>query len=116
VETYEENKEEFLLFTKDIRQGKETLEKVPSLPCGLYCTYIKPVPYVAYKVIFQNVDTFQTWHDRLGHRGVRMMRKIIGNSIGHSVSDKKFPQSSDFMCTLWKWKIYFETLTSQNTS
>jgi hypothetical protein len=29
-----------------------------------------------------------------------MMRKIIGNSIGHSVSDKKFPQSSYFMCTL----------------
>ena len=60
METYEENKEEFLLFTKDIGQGKDTLEKVPSLPSGLYYTYIKPVPYVAYKMIFQNVDTFQT--------------------------------------------------------
>jgi hypothetical protein len=99
VETHEENKGEFLLFIKDIGQGKETLEKVPSLPSGLYYTYIKPVSYVAYKVIFQNVDTFQTWHDHLGHPGVRMMRKIIGSSIGHSVSDKKFPQSSDFMCT-----------------
>jgi hypothetical protein len=99
VETHEENKEEFLLFTKDIGQGKETLEKVSSLPSGLYYTYIKPVPYVAYKVIFQNVDTFQTWHDCLGHPGVEMMRKIIGNTIGHSVSDKKFPQSSEFMCT-----------------
>jgi peptide/histidine transporter 3/4 len=99
VETHEENKEEFLLFTNDIRQGKETLEKVPSLLSGLYYIYIKPVPYVAYKVIFQNADTFQTWHDRLGHPGVGMMRKIIGNSIVHSVSDKKFPQSSDFVCT-----------------
>jgi hypothetical protein len=52
VETHEENKEEFLLFTKDIRQGKETLEKAPSLPSELYYTYIKPVPYVAYKVSF----------------------------------------------------------------
>ena len=99
METYEENKEEFLLFTEDIGQGKEILEKVPSLPSRLYYTYIKLVPYVAYKVIFQNVDTFQTWHDCLCHPGIGMMRKIISNSIGHGVSDKKFPQSLDFMCT-----------------
>ena len=43
VETYEENKEEFILFTKDIGQGKKTLENVPSLQSGLY---IKLVPYV----------------------------------------------------------------------
>ena len=36
VETYKENKKDFLLFTKDIRQGKETLEKVSSLLSGLY--------------------------------------------------------------------------------
>ena len=84
METYEENKEKFLLFTKDIGQGKETLEKVPFFPSGLYYTYIKPLPYVAYKVIFQNVDTFQTWHDCLGHPGVRMMKKIISNLTGHS--------------------------------
>jgi len=28
-----------------------------------------------------------------------MMRKIIGNSIGHNLSSAKFPQSSDVMCT-----------------
>jgi len=82
VETYEENKEEFLLFTEDIGQGKETLEKVPSLPSRLYYTYIKHVPYVAYKVIFQNVDTFQTWHDRLGHLGIEMMRKTLAIQLG----------------------------------
>ena len=38
VETYEEHSEEFLLFTKDIGYGKQTLEKVPSLPSGLYYT------------------------------------------------------------------------------
>jgi hypothetical protein len=58
---------EFLLLTKDTRYGKQTLEKMPSLPSGLYYTYIKPVPHVAYKVIFQNVDAFKTWHERLGH-------------------------------------------------
>ena len=63
VETHEENKEEFLLFTKDNGLGKETLEKVLSLPSGLYYTYIKHVPHVAYKVIFLNVDAFQVWLD-----------------------------------------------------
>ena len=58
VETHEENKEEFLLFTKDNGLGKKTLEKVLSLPSGLHYTYIKHVPHVAYKVIFQNVDAF----------------------------------------------------------
>ena len=44
VETHEENKEEFLLFTKDNRLGNETLEMVLFLLSGLY---IKPVPHVA---------------------------------------------------------------------
>ena len=91
VETHEENKEEFLLFTKDNGLSKQTLEKVLSLPSGLYYTYIKLVPHVAYKVIFQNVNGFQVWHDRLGHPGVGMMRKIIRNSIGHDLSSDKFP-------------------------
>jgi hypothetical protein len=59
VETHEEYNEEFLLLTKDTEYGKQTLEKVPSLPSGLYYTYIKPVPHVAYKVIFQNVDALK---------------------------------------------------------
>src|SRR5438876_6800888 len=28
-----------------------------------------------------------------------MMRKIIGNSIGHKINLAKFPRSSDFVCT-----------------
>jgi hypothetical protein len=64
----------------------------------LYYTYIKPIAHVAYKIIFQNVDSFCIWHDWLGHPGIGMMRKIIGNSIGHNLS-AKFPKSSDFVCT-----------------
>jgi hypothetical protein len=50
--THEDNKEEFLLITKSSGYGHEVLERIPSTPFGLYYTYIKPVPYVAYKVIF----------------------------------------------------------------
>ena len=46
VETHEDNNEQFLLITKDTRYGKDVLERIPSLPSGLYYTYIKPVPHV----------------------------------------------------------------------
>jgi hypothetical protein len=65
----------------------------------LYYTYIKLVPYVAYKVIFQNVDTFSTWHSRIGHPRIGMMRKIIRNCNGHDLKDAKFLKSDDFVCT-----------------
>ena len=99
METYEENKEEHLLLTKPTECGKQICEKIPTLESGLYYTYIKPIEHVAYKVIFQNVDAFQIWHDRLGHPGIGMMRKIITNSIGHDLTEAKFPKSSDYICT-----------------
>ena len=99
VETHEEQKEEFLLLIKNTRHSKQLLEKIPSLPSGIYYTYIKPVPHVAYKIIFQNVNTFQTWHDRLGHPGIGMIQKIISNSHGHNLANSKFPESTDFACT-----------------
>jgi hypothetical protein len=56
--THEDNKEEFLLITKSSGYGYEVLERISSTPSRLYYTYIKLIPYVVYKVIFQNVDTF----------------------------------------------------------
>jgi hypothetical protein len=97
--THEDSKEEFLLISKSSEHGHEVLERIPSTPSGLYCTYIKLVPYVAYKVIFQNVDTFTTWHSCLGHPRIEMMRKIIGNCTSHDFKDAKFPKSNDFVCT-----------------
>jgi hypothetical protein len=97
VETHEDNKEEYLL-TKNSGYGKQILERIPSFSSGLCYTYIKLVTHVVYKIIFQNVDTFQTWNDRLGHPGVGMIRKIIKNAIDHNLNKAKFPQSSDFVC------------------
>jgi peptide/histidine transporter 3/4 len=99
VETHMDNKEEFLLFTKLTGYGKQIYEKISSLQTGLYYTYIKPIEHVAYKIIFQDVDTFRNWHDRLGHPGIGMMRKIISNSIGHDMENAKFPQNKDFCGT-----------------
>ena len=99
IETHHQNNEEFLLITKDNGYGRDTLERIPSTSSGLYYSYIKPVQHVAYKVIFQNVNAFQTWHDRLGHPDIGMMRKITSNSVGHSLTNAKFSQSSDYTCT-----------------
>jgi hypothetical protein len=49
---HEDNKDEFLLSTKSFRYDHEVIERVPSTLSGLYYIYIKPIPYVAYKVIF----------------------------------------------------------------
>jgi hypothetical protein len=94
--THEENNKEFLLITKTNGDGYHILERIASLPSGLYYTYRKHVPHVAYKMIFQNVDAFQIWHDRLGHPGVGMIRKIIGNCTSHNLN--KFLKTSDFIC------------------
>ena len=69
-----DNKEEFLLFTKLTGYGKQICEMISSLQTGLYFTYIKPIEHVAYKIIFQDVDTFRNWHDRLGHPGIGMIK------------------------------------------
>jgi hypothetical protein len=52
VITHKENNEEFLHIIKKNRDGHDILERISSLPSGLYYTYIKPIPHVAYKVIF----------------------------------------------------------------
>jgi hypothetical protein len=99
ISTHTENNEEFLLISKPSEYDASILERIPSLPSGLYYTYIKLVPYVTYKVIFQNVDSFKTSHARLGHPGIGMMQKITGNCIGHDLKSAKFSKPSDFICT-----------------
>jgi hypothetical protein len=98
VITHEENNKEFIHIIKKNGDVHDILKRIPSLSSGLYYTYIKPLLHVAYNVIFQNVYAFSTWHERLGHPGVGMMRKIIGNSSDHNLNSAKFPKSSDFMC------------------
>jgi hypothetical protein len=92
AKTHVDSNKEYLLLTKLTGYGKQICEKFSSLQTGLYYTFIKTVPHVTYKIIFQDVDTFRNWHDRLGHPGIGMMRKIINNSIGHDMAKAKFPQ------------------------
>ena len=86
VETEIEQGTEYLLITKFDGYRKQIVERFPSSPSGLYYTYIKPTKgYVAMKTIFRNAESFRIWHDRLGHPGLSMMRRIIKNSDGHGI-------------------------------
>jgi hypothetical protein len=50
--THEETNEEFFYIIKKNRDGHNILERIPYLSAGLYYTYIKHVPHIAYKEIF----------------------------------------------------------------
>jgi hypothetical protein len=52
VITHEGNNEEFIHIIKKNGDDNDILERIPSLPSGLYYTYIKLEPHVAYKAIF----------------------------------------------------------------
>ena len=96
VETELEHGAEYLLITKLDGFQKQVVEKLPSSPLGLYYTYIKPAEeYIVMKTIFRNLESFRIWHDRLGHPGLVMMRRIINNSAEHNIETKDFPNPED---------------------
>ncbi|KAL0553873.1 hypothetical protein IC582_007777 [Cucumis melo] len=47
---------------------------------------------------FMNLNMFIVWHDRLGHPGSIMMRRIIENSHGHPLKNQKILQSKELSC------------------
>ncbi|CAL8992336.1 unnamed protein product [Prunus brigantina] len=81
VETKNEENMEYLCITSSDTQ-KRTLEKLCALSSGLYYTTIRTIE--AHSVMDQkssiDSNTFKLWHDRLGHLGSTMMRRIITNS------------------------------------
>ena len=78
---------------------KTIVESFPCIKDSLYYTFIKPIKgYVATKTIFKNQEAYRTWHDRLGHPGLRMMQNIVKNANGHNLKTKEFPNQEDFLC------------------
>ena len=97
IETMNENGKEYLYVTSLQSGKKNVLEKLPVLSSGLYYTIIRKAE--VYAVVNQGVTTeFKVWHDRLGHPGAIMMRKIIENSCGHPLKTKKVLQTHELAC------------------
>ena len=47
---------------------------------------------------FIDPQTLTNWHDRLGHPGSIMIRRIIESSHGHSLRGQEIPQKNKSSC------------------
>ena len=64
------------------------LEKLRSLECGLYLTTINTVEsYAILNPKFSNSPLIVLWHERLSHPGTSMLRRILHQSNGHSLTN-----------------------------
>jgi hypothetical protein len=77
------------------------LETLPTLQSGLHYTYINMIETnMVVKEKYCDPAIFSLWHDRFGHPGSTMMRRIIGSTHGHPLKDQKIPQTGKFtQCT-----------------
>ncbi|KAI3754347.1 hypothetical protein L1987_54129 [Smallanthus sonchifolius] len=77
-----------------IMNENHILEKLPMLHSGLHYTHINvPQAHMAIKEKCCDHGIFNLWHDRLGHPGSTMMKRIIENTHGHPLKDQKIPQT-----------------------
>jgi len=91
---------EYLYITESKGDQMRVVEKALGTSSELYYTLIEPPhEYIAMPTIFKNPESFKIWHERLGHPGLTMMRKIIITSAGHGINTSHFSKPKDFLCT-----------------
>jgi hypothetical protein len=99
VEITNEGNDEYLYITSIISGQKLILEKLTAFSSGLYYTTIRTIEsHVVMHQKCSNPKMFMLWHDRLGHPGTIMMRRIIENSQGHPLKNQKILLQSDYPC------------------
>jgi len=99
IETTDEDRKEYLYITARISGQKLVLEKLPAFSSGIYYTIMKSIE--SNVVIHQKCSDpkqFMLWHDRLGHPGSIMMRRIIENTHGHPLKNLKILLPSENPC------------------
>ena len=96
IETMSEGSIKYLQITSNIQGSKNILEKLLAFSTGLYYTTINTIEVNAI-VNQKSTENIKVWHDRLGHPGTIMMRKIITNSCGHSLKNQQI-RPNDFSC------------------
>ena len=68
------------------------MEKLSAFSSRLYHTTIKPIE--SYVVVNQKFND----HDRLGHPGSSMMRRIIEHSHGHQLKNQNILLPNEYSC------------------
>ena len=75
------------------------MEKLPTFSSKLCHTTIQPIElYVIVNQKFNDPKFFVLWHDRLGHLGSSMMRRIIEHSHGHPLKNQKILLPNEYSC------------------
>ena len=77
----------YLYITTNNLGKKQVLEKLPKMPSGLHYTYINEIE--CNLALKEDPKTLTLWHDRLGHPGSTLMRKIIESTHGHPLKGLK---------------------------
>nr|GEV74363.1 putative zinc finger, CCHC-type [Tanacetum cinerariifolium] len=74
-----------------IMNENQVFEKLPMFNSGFHYTHINvPQAHMAVKEKYCYTGIFILWHDRLGHPGSTMIKRIIENTHGHPLKDQKF--------------------------
>ncbi|KAL0533327.1 hypothetical protein IC582_030143 [Cucumis melo] len=93
------NNIEYLYITFIVSHEKRILETLPTFFFLDYIILIRIIEtYATMNPKFMNLNMFTIWHDRLGHPGSIMMRRIIENSYGHPLKNQKIFQSNELSC------------------
>ena len=82
--TLNADKSDYLYLISNKNCIKTIHEKLKANNSGLYCVQIRAIE--SYATMFWRLvklDEFGLWHDRFGHLGETMMRRIIVNTRGH---------------------------------
>ena len=88
IETMNEGNKENLYITSIIYGKKIVAEKLKEFSSELYHTTIKPIEsYAVMNQMFNDSKTFTLWHNKLGHLGSSMMRRIIEQSHEHPLNN-----------------------------
>lgn len=100
IETRNNGNKETLCITSNAGSQKLTLEEFSCLSVGLYYTTISVMESHSNMAKFKNHDpsTCIMWHERLGHPGKNMFRRIIDNSCGHSLQNHNTNMPSHHLC------------------
>ena len=99
LETMSDDTSEFLLITATHDGTKCILEKLRALECGLYLTTITTVEsYAILTPKFSNSPLIVLWHERLGHPGTSMLRRILHQYNGHSLTNGHISSHNHYNC------------------
>ena len=99
IKTMNECNTECLYITSIVYGKKLIMKKLSTFSYGLYHTNIKSIEsYVFVNQKFNNPKTFVLCHDRLGHPGSLMMRRIIEHSYGHPLKNQEILLPNEYPC------------------